>query len=106
MAEAVRGRVCPVPSSMLSDALYSGMNAGSWRRAGTRVGEGGFFWWAKTVKRGSRIGPNSRKGPHVSLWFAGEIASGSPCGPIHDRIGWLSRSRRLHEVCRSALEMP
>ncbi|VAH61929.1 unnamed protein product [Triticum turgidum subsp. durum] len=41
MTEAVRGRVRPEPSSMLSGALYSGMNAGSWRRAGTCAGEGG-----------------------------------------------------------------
>uniref|UniRef100_M8B0H5 Mitochondrial substrate carrier family protein Q n=1 Tax=Aegilops tauschii TaxID=37682 RepID=M8B0H5_AEGTA len=40
MAEAVRGRVRPEPPSMRSGALYSGMNAGSWRRAGcAREGE-------------------------------------------------------------------
>ena len=40
MAEAVRGRVRPEPPSLLNSVLYSGMNAGSWRRAGTRAGEG------------------------------------------------------------------
>ena len=63
MVEAVKDHIRPESPSMRSGALYSGMNADSWRRRGARAGGGGIFCCARTVRSGLGSGPDSHKAP-------------------------------------------
>lgn len=110
MVEAVRGRVRPELPSMRSDALYSGMNAGRWRRARTRAGEGG----GVLVGQGGQKRAWDRSGlPQTFYTFVSGLREKSrPDRRADAGRRWMShavrtaRSERMRAVCGSALEMP